>query len=431
MFLPRPRAGKEPKTDKPSLPKTRNLLDQSTTNQENLNSKKLSTPQAARQLEDKDNMLKRMLIMIAGLMVVFGGVFGWKWYVGRQLAEAMESGGSPPVTVSATIASNAVWHPELPAVATLRAVQGTEVSPQVAGQVSRIAFESGEPVKRADLLVQLDVSVEQAALDGLEAELALAKVEYERRQELAGSSAVSQSELDQAEASFKKARAAVDHERELIDKKTIRAPFSGRLGIREVNLGDYLAAGAKIVTLQTMDPIYAEFSLPQDKFGQVQVGQPVTLEVDAYPGHAFQGKVTAINSKVTQSTRNFEVQATLENPRERLQPGMFGEISVQLPQQNNVITLPDTAIAYNPYGDSVYILEAKGTNDRGQALLQARRAFVQIGEERGTQVSITKGVKVGQQVVTSGQMKLQEDSVVIVNNDIQVPNEASVTPEDE
>lgn len=198
-----------------------------------------------------------------------------------------------------------------------------------------------------------------------------------------------------------------------------------------MNLGDYLAPGTRIVTLQKMDPICVDFSLPQELFGRVQKGQKVTLQVDAYPGRVFQGQVTAINSKVTIATRNFDIQATLSNPEERLQPGMFGEIAVHLPEQRDVITLPKTAIVYNPYGDSVFVLEPSGTNSQGEPLLQAGRTFVQLGEERGTQVEVVKGVHAGQQVVTSGQMKLQQDSIVRIDNSLQPSSEPSATPEDE
>ena len=310
-------------------------------------------------------MAKRMVIMILVLLVVFGGIFGFKWYVGKQIAKHMQAYRPPPVSVSSATASNEVWHPTLQAVGTLRAVQGISVSPEVAGVVREIHFESGQQVNQGDLLVQLDIAVEQAQLKGFQAQEKLAELSLKRVQNLAKTQVSAQAELDQATANYQQAQANVESTQAAIDKKTIRAPFSGLAGIREIALGQYLAAGDNIVTLQSLDPIYANFSLPQQDFSLVRVGQPVTVQVDAFPNKPFPGTITAINSKVTATTRTFDIQATLTNSDFKLRPGMFGEVSVQLPEERNVVTLPKTAISYNPYGDSVFIIGAPESSTNG------------------------------------------------------------------
>jgi len=373
-------------------------------------------------------MLKKMLLMVAAMLLVFGAIFGWKWIVGRTLGKSM-AGGAPVVTVSSTPARNEIWRSTLQAVGTLRAIQGTDVTPQVDGQVVQIDFESGQAVQKDDVLVELDASIERAQLEGLEATEVLAKANLARIEELSKTQVVSPSARDQAEASYKQARAAVASQREIISKKTIRAPFTGMAGIREVNLGDYLEAGAKIVSLQSLDPIYVDFALPQEHLSLVQSGETVTLAVDAFPDVEFTGKITAIDSKVSEETRNISLQATLANPDLKLRPGMFGHVSVELPHTDTYVTLPATAISYNPYGDSVFVIQSTEVN--GEQTLSVRRAFVQIGDRRGTQVAVLKGVEAGQEVVTAGQMKLQEGSRIEIDNSVTPPDQPTSTPPDE
>jgi len=373
-------------------------------------------------------MLKKMLLMVAAMLLVFGAIFGWKWIVGRTLGKSM-AGGAPVVTVSSTPARNEIWRSTLQAVGTLRAIQGTDVTPQVDGQVVQIDFESGQAVQKDDVLVELDASIERAQLEGLEATEVLAKANLARIEELSKTQVVSPSARDQAEASYKQARAAVASQREIISKKTIRAPFTGMAGIREVNLGDYLEAGAKIVSLQSLDPIYVDFALPQEHLSRVQSGETVTLAVDAFPDVEFTGKITAIDSKVSEETRNISLQATLANPDLKLRPGMFGHVSVELPHTDTYVTLPATAISYNPYGDSVFVIQSTEVN--GEQTLSVRRAFVQIGDRRGTQVAVLKGVEAGQEVVTAGQMKLQEGSRIEIDNSVTPPDQPTSTPPDE
>jgi membrane fusion protein (multidrug efflux system) len=373
-------------------------------------------------------MSRKMLVMLAVMLVLFGGIFGWKWFVGRKRSQAM-AGGAPLVTVSSTIARNETWHSTLYAVGTLRAIQGTDVTPQVDGQVAKIEFESGQSVQTDDVLITLDDSIERAQLEGLEATEILAKANRARIEELSKTQVVSPSARDQAEATYKQARAAVASQKELISKKTIRAPFSGMVGIRQVNLGDYLEAGAKIVSLQSLDPIYVDFSLPQEHLSQLRTGEPVALAVDAFPDITFSGQITAIESKVSEATRNIPLQATLANTGLKLRPGMFGTVSVELPDTHTFVTLPETAITYNPYGDSVFVIQSTEAN--GEKTLTVRRAFVQTGQRRGTQVAIVKGVEPGQQIVTAGQMKLQEGSRVEINNSVTPPDQPTSMPPNE
>ncbi len=368
--------------------------------------------------------------MIVILLLVFGGIFGWKWYQNVQNKQRAQAHQPPPVTVTATEAKADVWQPMLQAVGTLRAVQGIDVSPEVAGIVSEIKFKSGQQVQQGDLLVQLDVSQEQAALKGLEAAQTLAQNQLKRMQELEQTQVNPPSELDQAKATDQQAQASVESEQALIAKKTIRAPFSGVLGIRQVDLGEYLSAGAKIVTLQALNPIYADFSLPQQDLSKVQVGQPVTLRVDTYPQVDFYGKITALNPKVNVATRSFAVQATLANDDSKLLPGMFGKVSVRLPQQDNVVTLPQTAISFNPYGDTVFVIQ-NGTNQQGQPALNVQPRLRQNRRTARNASRHSQGVQAGQQVVTSGQMKLQAGTPVQVDNQVAPVNQPSVSPPDE
>lgn len=363
-------------------------------------------------------MTKRMIIVIAGLVVVFGGVLGWNALKGHFIAEAMAKMANPPQTVSAMKAPLLTWQPTLHAVGSLRAVQGVDVTTELGGLVAGIDFKSGDHVKAGDLLVQLDVSADKAQLQGLQAAAKLAEINYKRDETLIKKRAISQSQLEQDRSKLDSAKAAVVQQQAMIEKKTIRAPFSGELGVRQVDLGQYVAPGTEIVTLQNLQPVYVEFALPQQDINDVHRDQPVTLTVNAYPGIDFHGKINAIDPKIDPQTRNFNLQATIPNTDERLRPGMFAEVEVALPQHPQYVTLPQTAISYNPYGDFVYVLkETKGQN--GKSVLTAHETFVTTGDTRGDQVAILKGIEAGDLVVTAGQLKLHEGTPVVVNNKVQ------------
>jgi len=328
--------------------------------------------------------------------------------------------------VSSIKASEDVWQDRRHAVGSLAAVQGVMVSNELPGTVQKIAFESGGQVKQGDLLVQLDISVDAAQLRGLESQAQLARINLERAQDLRRNNTNAQADLDTAQAQHQQTQAAVDTLKATIAKKAIAAPFAGRLGLRQVNLGQYLATGTAIVTLQTLDPIYVNFTLPQQEVVDLTEGQKVQVRIDAYPGETFEGAVNAVSPKVDDASRNLQAQATLGNAAAKLKPGMFATVEVLLPQQRKLITLPQAAIVYNPYGNAVYVVE-KSKDAAGAAGLVARQRFVQLGETRGDQVAVLKGVAAGDEVVTSGQLKLRNGAAVAINNSVTPENNPAPT----
>jgi len=372
-------------------------------------------------------MFKRMVLMLLGVGVVFGAVFGWKAFVAHERDKFMAQMKPPPAAVATATAAAEQWTPTLDAVATLAAVQGVDVTSEVGGLVDSIKFESGDEVQSGDLLVHLDTSADQAELRGLQAKAELARIDYNRNKKLIKSRNISRADLDKSRSTLDNALAQVDKQKALIAKKSIRAPFAGRLGIRKVDLGEYISPGTAVVTLQALNPIYADFSLPQQELSRLSKGQTVKLTVDTYPGKSFSGTITAINPKVDQATRSVQVQATLRNDDGRLRPGMFAQAAVQLPTQHNVVTVPQTAVSYNPYGDSIYIVQ----KPEGKGPATVKRVFVKTGATRGDQVAVVQGVKAGQEVVTAGQMKLHDGSAITINNSITPSNKPSPTPPDE
>lgn len=322
----------------------------------------------------------------------------------------------PPDTISSAVAHEEDWQDTFSAVGTISAVQGVTVTPEVAGTVSDIEFESGAVVSKGDLLVRLDTTTEAAQLKAAQAQLQWARVTAERTQTLRTNNTVSQSELDQAEAALKQAKANADAIQAAIDKKTIRAPFSGKLGIRQVNLGEYLDAGKPIVSLQSLTPVYADFSLPQQALAQVKTDMTVRVTLDTYTNKDFQGKLTAINPDLDQATRMVALQATLDNPEHLLRPGMFARVEVLLPTDQKVLVIPKTAVLSAPYGDSVYLIQ-KGTNGPNSEIVQSQ--FVRVGRSRGDFVSIESGLKPGDKVVSSGLFKLRNGGAVTENNQIE------------
>ncbi|HVS26777.1 MAG TPA: efflux RND transporter periplasmic adaptor subunit [Burkholderiales bacterium] len=374
-------------------------------------------------------MFKRMLIVITGLALVFGGIFGWKAYVGHVIAKQMANQEPPPVTVSSATAGKEIWQSELTAVASLAAVRGVNVSPEVAGMVVKINFESGQEFKSGQLLAQLDDAADRAELTKLKAQAELDNLNLKRQQDLVAKHFVSEANLDAALSQYKQDQAQVLNKEILIGKKAIKAPFSGRLGIRQINLGQYLAPGTVIVSLQAISPIYVNFSLPQQNLKDVRLDQTVQLAVNTYPNIRFEGNLSAIDPKVNEGTRNFALQATLQNEERLLHPGMFGEAKVVLPQNISVITLPQTALVHDPYGDSVYVIKEEGKDIQGQPKLKAARRFVIAGETRGDQIAIAKGINPGEQIVTAGQIKLKEGSSIRIDNSVLPSNNPSPTPD--
>ena len=377
-------------------------------------------------------MKKKVVLVIAALgvcVVIFLLLAGVKFLQIRAAIAQYANFAPPPDAISTIVAEEEDWTPELHAVGSLTAVQGVMVTSDQPGIVSAIDFESGEMVQKGDLLVQLDVSQETAQLRSAEAQLRLAALNLQRQQNLVKSRVTAQADLDAAQAEFDQASARVQEVRSLIDKKTIKAPFSGVIGIRQVNLGEYLQSGAKVASLQSLDPIYADFYLPQQTLGDLSKGQGVIINADGLAGQEFKGEINAIDSIVDEATRNVRVQATLANADHKLRPGMYVDINVPLTKSVKHISLPATAIQYAPYGDSVFVVEEM-KDPKGNTYKGVRQQVVQVGPAKGDRVSIISGVKAGDEVATSGVFKLRQGSSVQINNSIQPSNETAPKPED-
>jgi membrane fusion protein (multidrug efflux system) len=376
-------------------------------------------------------MAKKMIIMLILAGVLFGGIFGYKAFVGYMMQKGMAAQGPPPQTVSTIAATTQEWQPHLEAVGSLKALRGADLAPEVSGIVSRIQFQSGETVKSGALLLEMDARSDTAKLQSLKAALELAKKTYSRDQEQFKEQAVSQATLDTDLAELQRTEAQVAEQQALVDKKTLRAPFDGRLGIRMVDLGQYLNPGMKIVTLQTLDPIFVDFFLPQKDISRIIIGQKITVRIDAYPEQIFNGAIAAIDPKVDLSTRNVQIRAAVRNPKQQLLPGMFATVRIDSGRTDRYITLPQTAIVFNPYGNIVYLVEEKGKEPQGKPNLIAIQKFVKTGGTRGNQIAITEGVKEGEIVVTSGQIKLRNGTPILINNAIQPSNSETATLNDE
>jgi membrane fusion protein, multidrug efflux system len=369
-----------------------------------------------------------VLAFLAGIAIVFA-LGGIKFFQVRKAMAEYASFAPPPETVTSLIAEEEAWIPSLKAVGSTAAVQGVTVSTDEPGIVQKIDFESGQAVKQGDLLVQLEVSQEQAQLRSAEAQMRLAGANLLRQQNLLKSRVSSQADYDSAQAQYDQAVAKVEEVNALINKKTIRAPFSGVLGIRAVNLGQYLQSGAQVAPLQSLDPIYVNFWLPQQNLGQIGAGQLVSVQADGLPNVTFDGTINAVDAVVDEATRNVRVQATLSNPNALLRPGMFVNTEVPLASKSNHVVLPATAVQYAPYGDMVYIIEdLKGPD--GKTYRGVRQQVVKVGESRGDRVAILSGVNAGEEVVTSGVFKLRPGVHVQVNNSIQPENSEAPKPED-
>lgn len=357
-------------------------------------------------------MAKKLITTIVGLVLVICFLGGTKYIQIASMIAAGKAAVQPSDAVSTHLAKREQWRPVVAAVGSVAAVQGVTLSNEVAGVVSHVAFESGATVAAGDILVELDSSTEKAQLHAAEASADLARINLDRARDLREKQTNSVSELDTAEAQAKQANAQVENLRAFVAKKTLRAPFAGRLGIRQINLGQYLVAGTAIVTLQSLDPIYVDFFLPQQNLASAAVGQDVTVTSDADPANPRQGKVTAIAAEVEIATRNVKIQATLANTDGMLRPGMFVNVSVFQTQTRDVIVIPATAVLYASFGNSVYVVEKAPEGDG----LIAKQHFVRLGETRGDFVEVVQGLTVDEQVVTSGAFKLRNGSAVNVDN---------------
>lgn len=366
-------------------------------------------------------MSKQMRKMLIIVMIVFGLIFGW-YAVRKIIFWWFLSHYEPPaVTVSASSAKTKTWQSFLSSVGTVTAINGVDISSEVAGAVKEIRFESGKTVNKGDVLITLDTSVEVAQLKDNESQLKLAQINYERDKTLAQKNVLSKASFDTTTAKLQQAQAGVEQTLAKINQKTIRAPFAGKLGIRQVDLGQYLAAGTNMVTLEALDPLYVRFNLPEQYLHEIFQGQPVDIIVNlTNQPLTIHGTVTAINSKVDQTTRNILAQATFSNANSQLYPGMFAAIKVWQRQQKNVITLPQSSISYSLHGDSVFIIKSDKKDSDGNPILHAYRQYVKVGERRGDEVVLLEGVKPGDQVVTSGQLKLQNGMHVEIDNNVEL-----------
>jgi membrane fusion protein (multidrug efflux system) len=373
-------------------------------------------------------MNKRMTLMLLAVGIFFGGVFGWKTWSGYQMKTFMQSQAMPPVTVSAASATSETWSPVIPSIGTLRASQGVDITAREAGIITELKFESGTDVAAGDLLAQQYIDDEQAHLDALQADVELAELNLERAAELIEKNLSAQFEYDTRKADRDRAIAQARNVRLIIEKKSIRAPFAGRIGIRQVDLGEYVEPGDPIVRLEALDKILVDFNVSQRSIGQVSVGQPLRIRVDAYPGREFGGTVSAISPQVRSQTRQAQLEGIIDNETELLLPGMFVLVAVDLLATDQIVTLPQSTIAYSPYGDSVFIIE-ESTNDQGETQLVAQTRFVQTGDTRGDQVAILSGISIGEQVVTAGQIKLRNGSRVVIDNTVAVSNQPNPMPE--
>ena len=402
-------------------------------------------------------MKKRILFACLALIIIIAVLAGIKTLQIRSMIDNGKKFVPPAETVTTTTVSSETWSSNLTAVGTLNAVQGVTVACELAGKVVKIAFEPGAFVHKGDLLVGQDTSSEQAQLQGAEAQAELTQSNLKRDVRMLAEKIISQADHDAALNAWQQALAQAQNIRATISKKTVRAPFSGRLGIRQANLGQMLREGDPIVTLQTMDPIYADFSLPQQQLAQLRSGQPVRVTCDALPGLTSSGKVTAINPLVDSDTRNIKLEATLDNSKEKLRPGMFVNVALGLAARQQVLTIPATAVLYAPYGDSVFLIvdakdqqkkdtkDTKGTQDKkgtkdengaaptggakGGTGKVLRQQFVRLGEKRGDFVAVTTGLKQGNTIVSTGVFKLRNGQAVLVDNKLAPPFQKAPTPE--
>ncbi len=393
------------------------------------------------------SMVRPLVIMVLLVALVIGGVFAWQAFIGKMVGKFMARSASAPQTVSTVVARKATWQRQIRAIGSLRAVRGADLSAQASGVVDKIDFDSGNDVPAGKVLLRLMPNDDYAKLEQLQAAAELADQTLKRDREQFAAQAISQATIDTDVSTLKGAKAQVAAQQALIEEKIVKAPFAGRLGIRQVDLGQYLAAGTTVVTLQALDPMLIDFYVPEQALQHLKVGQSATATVDTYPGESFKGTVESINSKVDNASRNVQIRASFKNADKRLVPGMFANVAIDSGDSSTEITLPQTCITYNPYGDTVYVLVHHDGADAGGAEAQAGKGdaksgdnkppdtveqhFVKLGATRGDQVAIVSGVNEGDVVVSAGQIKLRNGSPVVVNNSVQPTDDIHPTPPNE
>ncbi|HLR17223.1 MAG TPA: efflux RND transporter periplasmic adaptor subunit [Alcanivoracaceae bacterium] len=372
-------------------------------------------------------MNKRMILMLLACIVIFGGVFGVQKMLDDGINDFFDNMPMPAATVTAQDAKKTQWARYLSAVGTAEAVNGTLLTTQIPGIVEKIGFQSGETVKEGDVLLELESNTDRAQLRALKAAQHLASSDYQRIQNLHSRGSASKAELDRARSQLDQAAGNLSSQESLIAQKTIRAPFSGELGIRQVNLGDYLSPGNAIVSLQQITPIYVNFKLPENHLKTLHVGQDITATIDASPGEVFSGRITAIEPGIDASTRSINVQAEIANEDKSIRPGMFTRVQVSLGDAEDVTVVPQTAVNYNPYGNAVYVISEVET-DQGEKELIVKRRFIKTGRTMGDYIAITEGLEPGETVATSGLLKLSNDTRVIISDEVDLNPQENPEP---
>ncbi len=410
---------------------SQNNQDQSNLDQNNTD---MNNPTEHEQTNRK-KMVKRMIWMVFGVGLLFAAIFGYHMFGNYMMKKYLASQGHPPATVTAMTVDYEQWQPQLSAVGSLRAVQGVNISAEVGGQVARVHVHSGQQVKKGDLLLELSHADELARLHALQADAKLAEISFKRDKAQLTAKAISRAVFDTSSASLKRTQAAVLQQQALIAKKMIKAPFAGHLGIVSVNPGQYLNPADVITTLQNTGALFVDFFLPQKELGGLTIGQTLTVRSDAWPELRFNGRISAINSAVDAATRNVRIEGRIDQhidqPQRKLHPGMFVKLTVAKGSEQRYLTLPQTAISYNTYGATVFIARKSKQGDAKNPALEAQQEFVSLGDTRGDQVAILSGLKQGDQVVTSGLMKLTNGTPLIINNKVQPANDVAPAPQEQ
>ena len=374
---------------------------------------------------------RRMTIMLCGVFLLLGLIFGFNQLKTFMIKHFIAGMGLPPATVSTMVVETTAWQPKLSSVGNVRAFRGVELSTEIGGLVLTVPIKSGMDVKEGELLIKLNDASDVAQLKSLQAMADLAKVINERDRQQLEIQAISKNVFDTSKADSASKQAQVEQQTALVAKKNLKAPFSGRVGIVMINPGQFVNPGDKLLTLQTLDPIFVDFNLPQSNAEQIQVGQEIVVTTDAFKDASFTGKVTAVSPKVDTNTRNIQVEAQLANPDKKILPGMFANVNIKLGSEMKMLTLPQTAVTYNPYGSTVFIAKPTGKKDKqGKPALEAQQVFVTTGPTRGDQVAILKGIDEGVTVVTSGQLKLKNGTPLIVNNKVLPSNSPNPKPQE-
>ena len=374
---------------------------------------------------------RRMTIMLCAVFLLLGLIFTFNQLKTFMIKYFISGMGLPPATVSTMVVGSSEWQPQLSSVGNVRAFRGVELSTEIGGLVQTVPIKSGQDVKEGELLIKLNDASDVAQLNSLKAMADLAKVINERDAQQLVIQAISKNVFDSSKADAKSKQAQVEAQAALVAKKNLKAPFSGRVGIVSINPGQYVNSGDKLFTLQTLDPIFVDFTLPQSNAEQIQVGQDVVVTTDAFKDASFAGKITAVSPKVDTNTRNIQIEAQIANPDKKVLPGMFANVNIKLGDQVKLLTLPQTAVTYNPYGSTVFIAKDTGKKDKkGKPALEAQQVFVTTGSTRGDQVAILKGINEGDTVVTSGQLKLKNGTPLMINNKVQPANSPDPRPQE-